>query len=77
MNASYIRRISIGADYKESMNYVVGQSVFKTNEYTVSNIERTDSGSYKVWIVDSKKTQVLWKEISNSVPVIAEFNIDF
>lgn len=50
----YIRKVSIGGDYKSSMNYVVGQPVLSS--YTIHVIKKEKDGSISVY-VENKKTK--------------------
>jgi hypothetical protein len=71
-----VRKISIGADYKNAMHYVVGQKVLgDTNE--IHLIRRDQSGSIRIYIVNKKGEIVLWKEFNQTIPTSIEFNIDF
>jgi hypothetical protein len=71
-----IRKISIGADYKNAMHYVVGQKVLgDTNEIHLIRIDK--SGSIRIYIVNKKQEVVLWKEFNDTIPISIEFNIDF
>ena len=49
----YIRKVSIGSDYKSSMNYVVGQPVLST--YTIHVIKKELDGSISVYVENNKK----------------------
>lgn len=70
-----IRKISIGADYKNAMHYIVGQEVMN-GEYSINLIKHyEDSSSYKIWISNGSEI-VLWKEFKN-IPISIEFNINF
>lgn len=69
---NYIRKISVGADYKNAMHYIVGQEVLG-GSYTIAEINQEED-SYSVWV--KKKNEVLkWKEISNT-PIIIEYNLN-
>ena len=69
---SYIRKISVGADYKNAMHYIVGQEVLG-GSYTIAEINQ-EKDSYSIWV--KKKNEVLkWKEISNT-PIIIEYNLN-
>ena len=69
---SYIRKISVGADYKNAMHYIVGQEVLG-GSYLVAEINQ-EKDSYSIWV--KKKNEVLkWKEISNT-PIIIEYNLN-
>lgn len=69
---NYIRKISVGADYKNAMHYIVGQEVLG-GSYIVAEINQ-EKDSYSIWV--KKKNEVLkWKEISNT-PIIIEYNLN-
>jgi len=70
-----IRKLSIGADYKNAMHYIVGQSVLG-GEFEINLIKfYEESDSYKIWISNEKET-ILWKEFKG-MPISIEFNINF
>jgi hypothetical protein len=70
---SYIRKISIGGNYKDAMHYLVGNSVMD-GSYSIYEITQDKDGTYSVWI---KKDQEVtkWKDFKN-IPVTIEYNID-
>jgi hypothetical protein len=69
-----IRKISIGPNYKSSMNYVVGQKILGDN-YTIHLIEQ-DKGNIKIWIERGDEV-MLWKSFSVAMPSSIEYNINF
>ena len=70
---SYIRKISIGANYKDAMHYLVGNSVMD-GKYSIYEISQDNEGVYSVWI--KKGTEVIkWKDFKR-IPVTIEYNID-
>ena len=70
-----IRKISIGADYKDNaMHYIVGQVVLGGN-YTIHLIQAKENG-YKIWIIKDDAVY-LWKEFLYTLPISVEFNINF
>ena len=72
-----IRKIAVGNDYKNSMNYLVGQSVLGNN-YTINDITQYSDGSVSIWIRNQEKGEILrWKRFNANVPISFEFNIDF
>ena len=72
-----IRKISVGHDYKNSMNYLVGQSILN-NSYTIEEISHEKDGSVSIWIRNVEKNEILrWKKFNENVPISFEFNIDF
>ena len=73
---NYIRKISVGSDYKNAMHYIVGQSILN-GDYTIHLIQfdiKTDS--IKIWI-QKKEEVVLWKEFNTNLPLSLEYNINF
>jgi hypothetical protein len=60
---SYIRKISVGTDYKNAMHYIVGQDVMG-GTYSISDIV-SDKGGYGVWIKNRKGESVQWKFFDN------------
>lgn len=70
----YIRKISIGSDYKNAMHYIVGQSVIN-GMYDIDTI-MVSGDRYEVWISSSDGV-VLWKSFNASMPVTVEYNINF
>lgn len=70
-----IRKISIGPDYKNAMNYTHGQEVLDKS-YRIHLIKQEDSGDISIFI-EKKDEVVLWKRISFNTPLVLEYNIDF
>ena len=71
-----IRKISVGADYKNSMNYLVGQDVLG-GSHKIHLIWFDDAKqSFKIWI-ESNNEVILWKEFNSNVPISIEYNINF
>ena len=68
-----IRKISIGANYKDAMHYVVGNDTLG-GRYVISEITQ-DSDTYSVWIKNKDNEVLQWKEFKN-IPITIEFNID-
>jgi len=69
-----IRKISIGPDYKSSMNYVVGQKVLG-GRYTIHLIQEK-AGQLKIYLEKDKEV-MLWKSFSVAMPSCIEYNINF
>jgi len=70
-----IRKISVGANCKEAMHYIVGQSVIG-GEYELHLIKFYDDiDSYRIWISKGEEV-VLWKEFKD-MPISIEYNINF
>lgn len=72
-----IRKISVGPDYKSgAMHYLQGQEVLN-GEYVIHLIQYdAHLGTYKIWIERDDEI-LLWKEISPTMPVSIEYNINF
>ena len=70
-----IRKVSIGYDYKNSMNYVVGQKALNT--YTIRVIRQEKDGSFSVYLENYKDEVVLWKSFNVSMPVSIEYNLNY
>jgi len=71
-----IRKVSIGPDYKNAMTYQVGQKVLdNSNEITL--IRKEDTGEIKIYIKNESNETVVWKTLSNEIPVVIEHNINF
>jgi len=72
-----IRKISIGSDYKNSMNYLVGQSVLN-NAYKIHDITRESKGDVTIWIKSEDSGEIMrWKNFNSNMPISFEYNIDF
>lgn len=70
-----IRKISIGSDYKNSMNYVVGQKVI-SEQYSIHEIRQLAEG-IEVWVISLENEIVKWKAFNSTMPVSIEYNINF
>jgi hypothetical protein len=74
--SSVIRKISIGADYKnEAMHYSVGQQVY--GGHTICDIVTNDSdGEYMIYI--KKNDEVLpWKKFNSNMAIAVEFDLEY
>lgn len=72
-----IRKIAVGHDYKNSMNYLVGQSVLG-NSYLIHEINQDSDGSICIWIKNQMNGEIIrWKRFNSNMPISFEFNIDF
>ena len=69
---NYIRKISVGANYKDSMHYIVGQSVLG-GSYKINDIAQEENG-YSVWVQKDGES-VKWKEFKD-IPIVVEYNIN-
>lgn len=74
--SNIIRKISIGADYKnEAMHYAVGQPVY--GGHSISNIlfEENDN-SYNIFI--TKENEVLpWKKFNSNMAISVEYDLKY
>jgi hypothetical protein len=68
-----IRKISIGADYKnDAMHYSVGQQVYGGHEINSILFDTTDS-SYNIYI--KKSNEVLpWKKFNSNMAISVEYD---
>tara|TARA_Y100000310_G_scaffold168928_1_gene168977 strand:- start:77 stop:304 length:228 start_codon:yes stop_codon:yes gene_type:complete len=74
--SNVIRKISIGADYKnDAMHYAVGQQVYGGHE--ISDIIFSDGdNSYNIFI--SKKDEILpWKKFNSNMAISVEYNLEY
>lgn len=73
----HIRKVSIGVDYKSAMHYILGQSVLgETNKIHLIKYD-DQRQSFKIYIINEKEEVVLWKELTSTVPITIEYNINF
>lgn len=74
---SEIRKISIGPDYKQSMNYSVGQKIVGGSQ-TIHRIKMNEETHFiELFVINDKKEICLYKAFSPTMPVSIEFLIDF
>ena len=69
---NYIRKMSVGSDYKNAMHYIVGQEVLG-GSYLIDSINFEEKG-YSVWVKKDGEI-VKWKEVKNT-PVMVEYNLN-
>ena len=74
--SNVIRKISIGADYKnEAMHYSVGQQVYGGHEISHILHEETDN-SYNIYI--KKNNEILpWKKFNSNMAISIEFDLEY
>lgn len=63
-----IRKLSIGADYKDAMHYTVGQSF---GGMTINTIMKLNPNHFEIWVVNQDNELSVWKEVIN-MPVVVE-----
>lgn len=72
-----IRKVAIGSDYKNAMNYVVGQVVLGGSHF-ISSITELGDGAVCIWIYNNQeKETVMWKKVNRNTPISFEYNIEF
>tara|TARA_B100000519_G_C14188292_1_gene411828 strand:+ start:986 stop:1213 length:228 start_codon:yes stop_codon:yes gene_type:complete len=73
---SNIRKISIGADYKnDAMHYSIGQQVYGGHEISCILLDSTDS-SYNIYI--KKNNEVLpWKKFNSNMAISVEYDLEY
>lgn len=73
-----IRKISIGPDYKSgAMHYIMGQRVLDSSHeihLIKLNIEKK---SFEVYVMNGNNEVFLWKEFTQMMPIVVEYNINF
>ena len=70
-----IRLVTIGANYKDAMNYLRGQEVMRGSAI-IDTIRMTPIGSVEVWVLKSGEI-FLWKTFTSTMPISLEFDLDF
>ena len=74
--SSVIRKISIGADYKnDAMHYALGQQVY--GGHTISHIlYNEEEFSYNIFI--KKENEVLpWKKFNSNMAISVEYDLEY
>ena len=74
--SSVIRKISIGADYKDNaMHYSVGQVVYGGHEISYIILDEEDA-SYNIYI--KKDTDVMpWKKFNSNMAISVEYDLEY
>ncbi len=67
-----IRRLIVGLDTKNGMNYIVGQSVLDGSQ-KIHLIKKEDD-SVKIWTINPKNEVQIWKEFNMSMPLSFEYD---
>jgi hypothetical protein len=73
---SIIRKISIGADYKnEAMHYSIGQQVY--GGHTIHNISLDEEdNSYNIYI--KKDDEIMpWKKFNSNMAISVEYDLEY
>jgi hypothetical protein len=73
---SVIRKISIGADYKnEAMHYSIGQIVYGGHEIAYIKLDHSDT-SYNIYI--RKEDEVMpWKKFNSNMAISVEYDLEY
>jgi hypothetical protein len=73
-----IRKISIGPDYKNgAMHYIMGQKVLDgSHELHLIKIN-VEKKSFEVYVMNGNNEVFLWKEFTQMMPIVVEYNINF
>jgi len=74
--SSVIRKISIGADYKDNaMHYSVGQGVYGGHEISHILLDEEDN-SYNIYI--KKESEVMpWKKFNSNMAISVEYDLEY
>ena len=71
-----IRKISIGADYKnEAMHYSVNQKVYGGHEISNILFEESDN-SYNIYITKNNEN-MLWKKFNSNMAISVEYDLEY
>ena len=73
---SIIRKISIGADYKnDAMHYSVGQQVY--GGHVINNIDHSErDNSYNIFI--KKNDEIMpWKKFNSNMAISVEYDLEY
>jgi hypothetical protein len=74
--SSIIRKISIGADYKnDAMHYSIGQEVYGGHKIAYIIFEDTD-GSYNIYIKKNDEV-VPWKKFNTNMAISVEYDLKY
>jgi len=74
--ANVIRKISIGADYKnEAMHYSVNQEVYGGHKISHILFEETDN-SYNIYIKKSDEVMP-WKKFNSHMAISVEYDLEY
>ena len=74
--SSIIRKISIGADYKnDAMHYSIGQEVYGGHKIAYIIFEDTD-GSYNIHIKKNDEV-VQWKKFNSNMAISVEYDLKY
>ena len=74
--SSIIRKISIGADYKnDAMHYSIGQEVYGGHKIAYIIFEDTDS-SYNIHIKKNNEV-VPWKKFNSNMAISVEYDLKY
>tara|TARA_A100001391_G_scaffold59654_2_gene37011 strand:- start:144 stop:371 length:228 start_codon:yes stop_codon:yes gene_type:complete len=73
---SVIRKISIGADYKnDAMHYSVGQQVYGGHTINAIKLDQKDN-SYNIFI--KKDSEVMpWKKFNSNMAISVEYDLEY
>jgi len=70
-----IRKISIGADYKLAMHYIVGQTVLK--DYIIDSIIFNEKKQvYQLYVKRDGEIRA-WKQFNSAMPCSIEFDLNY
>tara|TARA_Y100000592_G_C5400582_1_gene282885 strand:- start:418 stop:645 length:228 start_codon:yes stop_codon:yes gene_type:complete len=73
---SSIRKISIGADYKnDAMHYSIGQQVYGGHEIHCILLDSADS-SYNIYIKKNKEI-LPWKKFNSNMAISVEYDLEY
>ena len=73
-----IRKIAIGPDYKSgAMHYIMGQRVLDSSHEIHLIKLNVEKKSFEVYVMNGNNEVFLWKEFTQMMPIVVEYNINF
>jgi len=74
--SSVIRKISIGADYKnDAMHYSISQQVYGGHEIAYILFDESDN-SYNIYIKKSNEVMP-WKKFNSNMAISVEYDLEY
>ena len=70
----HIRKISVGANYKDAMHYMIDQQVMGGG-WKIHAVTQDETGYY-VWIQKDEEIK-MWKSFNSNMPITIEYNVNF
>jgi hypothetical protein len=73
-----IHKISVGADLKNAMHYIVGNKVVNNRAVIETILYDKETGNTSIYIKDIEREEILlWKTFNKNIPITYESDINF